>query len=232
MFRRPWPLNRTNGATISSAIATQGPIFVHIAADVGPRGRRWPTSIPILDSSPVPFRDVETASTSSAIQSIDLTASDRSTPSQTIFTGSGDGPGRILAASRPSAVYRDAKLTQSRIARGMRASSSQLSEAVAKQSQNKSRRKISMRLTVFLARPDPWEILDEDEEPQWSLARELLKVDSIFFPQFKDKPALSSVLQFDKRLVQNAHIKEGITELSDLDWGRRAFRRGLPFSFQ
>jgi hypothetical protein len=48
----------------------------------------------------------------------------------------------------------------------MRASSSQLSEAVAKQSQNKSRRKISMRLTVFLARPDPWEILDEDEEPQ------------------------------------------------------------------
>ena len=136
----------------------------------------------------------------------------------------------------------------------MRASSSQLSEAVAKQSQNKSRRKISMRLTVFLARPDPWEILDEDEEPQWSLARELLKValrpfvdeepslpvhfwfDSIFFPQFKDKPALSSALQFDKRLVQNAHIKEGITELSDLDWerpdSRRAFRRGLPFSFQ
>ncbi|KAJ4175621.1 hypothetical protein NW755_014834 [Fusarium falciforme] len=102
----------------------------------------------------------------------------------------------------------------------MRASSSQLSEAVAKQSQNKSRRKISMRLTVFLARPDPWEILDEDEEPQWALARELLKVDNIFFPQFKDKPALSSVLQFDKRLVQNAHIKEGITELSDLDWER------------
>ncbi|KAF6515153.1 hypothetical protein HZS61_005059 [Fusarium oxysporum f. sp. conglutinans] len=103
----------------------------------------------------------------------------------------------------------------------MRANSSQLGEAVAKQSQNKSRRKISMRLTVFLARPDPWEILDEDEEPEWSLARELLKValrpfvdeepslpvhfwfDSIFFPQFKDKPALSSVLQFDKRLVQN-----------------------------
>ncbi|EXL66996.1 hypothetical protein FOPG_16853 [Fusarium oxysporum f. sp. conglutinans race 2 54008] len=184
-------------------------------------GRRWPTSISILDSSPVLFRDVKTASTSSAIQSIDLTASDRSTPSQTIFTGSGDGPGRILAASRPSAVYRDAKLTQSRIARGMRANSSQLGEAVAKQSQNKSRRKISMRLTVFLARPDPWEILDEDEEPEWSLARELLKValrpfvdeepslpvhfwfDSIFFPQFKDKPALSSVLQFDKRLVQN-----------------------------
>ncbi|KAH7109187.1 hypothetical protein EDB81DRAFT_929888 [Dactylonectria macrodidyma] len=188
------------------------------------------------------------------VESIDLTASDRSTPSQTIFTGSGDGPGRILAASRPSAVYRDAKLTQSRIARGMKASSSQLSEAVAKQSQNKSRRKISMRLTVFLARPDPWEILDEDEEPQWSLARELLKValrpfvdeepslpvhfwfDNIFLPQFKDKPALSSVLQFDKRLVQNAHIKEGITELGDLDWerpdSRRAFRRGLPFSFQ
>ncbi|KAH6954093.1 hypothetical protein BKA56DRAFT_603916, partial [Ilyonectria sp. MPI-CAGE-AT-0026] len=95
----------------------------------------------------LPFRDVETASTSSTIQSIDLTASNRSTPSQTIFTGSGDGPGRILAASRPSAVYRDAKLTQSRIARGMRASSLQLSEVVAKQSQNKSRRKISMHLT-------------------------------------------------------------------------------------
>ncbi|KAM5359218.1 hypothetical protein ACJZ2D_014645 [Fusarium nematophilum] len=216
-------------------------------------GRRWPTSISILDSSPVPFRDVETASTSSTIQSIDLTASDRSTPSQTIFTGSGDGPGRTLAASRPSAVYRDAKLTQSRIARGMRASSSQLSEAVAKQNQNKSRRKISMRLTVFLARPDPWEILDEDEERQWSLARELLKValrpfvdeelslpvhfwfDSIFFPQFKNKPALSSVLQFDKRLVQNAHIKEGIAELSDLDWERQTvselFGEDCPFRF-
>jgi len=37
MFRRPWPLNRTNGATISSAIATQGRIFAHIAGDVGPR---------------------------------------------------------------------------------------------------------------------------------------------------------------------------------------------------
>jgi hypothetical protein len=110
-----------------------------------------------------------------------------------------------------------------------------------------------MRLTVFLARPDPWEILDEDEEPQWSLARELLKValrpfvdeepslpvhfwfDSIFFPQFKDKPALSSVLQFDKRLVQNAHIKEGITELSDLDWERQTvaelFGEDCPFRF-
>ncbi|EGY23445.1 uncharacterized protein VDAG_04883 [Verticillium dahliae VdLs.17] len=128
-------------------------------------GRRWPTSISILDGSPVPFREVETASTSSAIQSIDLTTSERSTPSQTIFTGSGDGPSRILASTRPSDVYRDAKLTQSRIARGMRASSSQLSEAVAKQSQNKSRRKISMRLTVFLARPGPWEILDDDEQP-------------------------------------------------------------------
>ncbi|TVY70058.1 hypothetical protein Focb16_v000035 [Fusarium oxysporum f. sp. cubense] len=101
--------------------------------------------------------------------------------------------------------------------RGMRASSSQLSEAMAKQSQSKSRRKISIRLTVFLARSGPWKILDEDEEAQWSLARELLKValrpfvdeepslpihfwfDSILFLQFKDKPILSSVLQIDKR---------------------------------
>lgn len=215
--------------------------------------RHWPTSISLLDSSPVPFRDVETASNSFTIQSIDLTASDRSTPSQTIFTGSRDGPGCILAASQPSTIYRDAKLTQSQIARSMRASSSQLSKTVAKQNQNKSRRKISMHLTVFLARPDPWEILDEDKEPQWSLARELLKValrlfvdeepslsvhfwfDSIFFPQFKNKPALSSILQFNKRLIQNTHIKEGITKLSDLDWERQTvselFGEDCPFRF-
>jgi hypothetical protein len=88
----------------------------------------------------------------------------------------------------------------------MRAISSQLGGAVAKQTQNKSRWKILIRLTVFLARPD------ENEEPKWSLAREFLKValrpfadgepslpvhfwfDSIFFPQFRT-PILKRVLR-------------------------------------
>ncbi|KAH6988290.1 hypothetical protein BKA56DRAFT_578613, partial [Ilyonectria sp. MPI-CAGE-AT-0026] len=37
IFRRPWPLNRTNRATILSAIATQGRICVYIAGDVSQR---------------------------------------------------------------------------------------------------------------------------------------------------------------------------------------------------
>jgi hypothetical protein len=59
---------------------------------------------------------------------------------------------------------------------------------MAKQSQNKSRQKISMRLAIFLARPNLWEILDEDEEPQWSLARELLKV--ALCPFVDEEPSL------------------------------------------
>ncbi|KAH6951122.1 hypothetical protein BKA56DRAFT_626029 [Ilyonectria sp. MPI-CAGE-AT-0026] len=165
----------------------------------------------------------------------------RGTPSRAIFASSGDGPGRILAGSQQPA-YRDAALARS-VSR----------KAAAKQAIKRTQRKISTRLTIFLARPEPLERLEEGYNPPWILAREVQKValrrhvisepaisvalwlSKIVFPQFQDKPAIAPYLGFENRLVHHAHLSDGITELGDFNYNQKTvgelFGEDCPFRY-
>ncbi|KAH6985206.1 hypothetical protein EDB80DRAFT_898864 [Ilyonectria destructans] len=117
----------------------------------------------------------------------------------------------------------------------------------------RTQRKISTRLTIFLARPEPLEIVEEGYNPPWILAREVLKValrryvisepaisvalwlSKIVFPQFQDKPAIAPYLGFENRLVHHAHLSDGITELGDFNYTQKTvgelFGEDCPFRY-